>query len=67
MALAMKEDREEALNTRGKHKVEDWLENFEADFRGKVGMMDVALKDYIQETKYEFLVKPSPYHTREQI
>lgn len=42
--LAMKQ---EAVNTTGKHKVEDRLERFEADFRGKVGMIDSVLKGYM--------------------
>lgn len=55
------------MNTDGKHKVEERLDRFEADFRGKVGMLDLALNSYMDETKYEFLIKPSPYHTREEI
>ncbi|CDW91790.1 folylpolyglutamate synthase [Stylonychia lemnae] len=57
----------EEVNTSGKHKVEDRLGRFDADFRGKVGMLDVALNSYMNEAKHEFLIKPSPYHTREEI
>ena len=47
--------------------MEDRLDRFEADFRGKVGMMDVILNSYMNEAKHEFLIKPSPYHTRDEI
>lgn len=30
-------------------------------------MMDSVLQNYMKEAKYEFLIKPSPYHTREEI
>lgn len=62
--LAMKV---EEVNTVGKHKLEDRLERFEADFRGKVGMLDIVLQGYMNEAKHEFLIKPSPYHTKEEI
>ena len=29
--------------------------------------MDIALKQQMKEAKYEFLIKPSPYHTRDEI
>eukprot|EP00347_Sterkiella_histriomuscorum_P021884 403332429 len=57
----------EEVITTGKHKVEDRLDRFDADFRGKVGMLDSVLKTYMKDAKYEFLIKPSPYHTREEI
>ena len=46
--LAMKV---EAVNTDGKHKIEDRLDRFEADFRGKVGMIDLVLKNYMHDAK----------------
>ena len=55
------------MNTDGKHKTEDRLERFDAHFRGKVGLMDSLLNTYMNETQHEFLIKPSPYHTREEI
>jgi len=29
--------------------------------------MDITLNSYMKEAKYEFLIKPSPYHTRDEI
>lgn len=53
--------------TNGKHKIEDRVDTFEADFRSKVGMIDSVFNNLMNEAKEEFLVKPSPYHTREEI
>lgn len=30
-------------------------------------MLDLVLNSYMDEAKHEFLIKPSPYHTREEI
>lgn len=43
------------------------MDRYEADFRGKINLIDSTLNSYMNEAKQEFLVKPSPYHTRDEI
>lgn len=49
------------------HKIDDRIGRYEADYRGKMCKMDNVLTDYMKEANHEFLVKPSPYRTKEEI
>mmetsp|Transcript_17491 Transcript_17491/g.16714 ORF Transcript_17491/g.16714 Transcript_17491/m.16714 type:complete len:210 (+) Transcript_17491:762-1391(+) len=49
------------------HKIGEVVTKFDADYRGKLGMLDSVLGGLMNETKQEFLVKPSPYHTKKEI
>ena len=47
--------------------LDEKLDRFSSDYRGKLGMMDGVLNTYMNEARYEFLIKPSPYHTKDEI
>lgn len=54
------------LITSASHKIKDRVGQVEADFRGKINHIDSAFKDFINETRQEFLHKPPPYFTKEE-
>jgi hypothetical protein len=45
----------------------DRVKGFEAELQGKVKLLDMIMNGLINETKQEFLVKPSPLQTRDKL
>lgn len=49
------------------HKLDDRIDRYNADYRGKLSSMETVLSKYMDEAKHEFLIKPSPYLTKDEI
>lgn len=49
------------------HKLNDRMKGFEAKMQNRVKLIDSVLKGFMEDTKQEFLIKPSPLQTRDQL
>lgn len=47
------------------HKLNDRMKGFEAKMLNRVKLIDSVLKGFMEDTKQEFLIKPSPLQTRD--
>ncbi|TNV77257.1 hypothetical protein FGO68_gene4295 [Halteria grandinella] len=49
------------------YKLNDRMKGFEAKMQNRIKLLDSVLKNFMEDTRQEFLVKPSPLQTRDQL